>query len=106
MTDEEVEKGRQWLEYLETQKPRPPELLTIESAIRRVPGSARVKIEAERARSPVPLTKISDKEAEALVRAAEHKGNPRIESTVVRRLDHFLPYPFAVFSGAEPDLVS
>lgn len=111
MTEEDIRKGRDWLAKLALDKAKAT-LTSAEEvapslsvAVRRIPGSARAKIEEERKTSPAPMLKLNPKDEDALVREAEHGGNFRIESTVVRREDFFLPYPFAALPGAEPDLV-
>lgn len=105
MTDEEVAKGREWLARLESLKPVPKPPPTLESAIRRVPGSARPRIEAERKLAPAPMVKLNEDDVNAAVRAAESGTNERVSSTVVRWCDYFLPYPFASVGDLSPDLV-
>lgn len=105
MTDEQIRKGREWLAYLDSQKPQPEAARTIETATRRIPGSARGRIEAERVATPAPMLFLNVEDANDLVRHAERGQNPVIRSTVVTARDHFMPYPYAAYPEYAPDLV-
>ena len=107
MTDEQIRKGREWLAHLaDISAPQPEIKATIENAIRRVPGSARQRIEAERAQNPAPMVFLNVEEANDIVRRREHGGNPVTRSTVITPADRFMPYPYAAFPESAPDMVT